>query len=92
MYYGAVVARVNNEVEERRLYQSKIIKAGALLADTKTLLAHWDETCSVSENLARFRWEISLAKRRVLELKTSSPSYANDTLLLNLLRKRWRRS
>ena len=40
---------------ERCLYQSKIIKAGALLADTKTLFAHWDETCSVSENLARFR-------------------------------------
>jgi hypothetical protein len=57
MHYGAAVARVNNEVEERRLYQSKIIKAGALLADTKTLLAHWDETCSVSENLARFRRE-----------------------------------
>jgi len=40
-----------------RIYQSKIIKAGALLADTKTLLAHWDETFSVSENLDRFRRE-----------------------------------
>jgi hypothetical protein len=38
-------------------YRSKIIKAGALLADTKTLLAHWDETLSVSENLDRFRRE-----------------------------------
>ncbi|MBI3302945.1 MAG: DUF1819 family protein, partial [Deltaproteobacteria bacterium] len=38
-------------------YRSKIIKAGALLADTKTLLAHWDEGHSVSENLDRFRRE-----------------------------------
>lgn len=36
-------------------YSSKIIKAGALLADTKTLLANWHEALSVSENLGRFR-------------------------------------
>lgn len=36
-------------------YCSKIIKAGALLADTRTLLANWDETLSVSENLGQFR-------------------------------------
>jgi len=35
----------------RTIYTSKIIKAGALIADTKTLLAHWDETLSVAENL-----------------------------------------
>jgi len=40
-----------------RTYRSKIIKAGALLADTKTLLAHWDEACSVSKNLDQFRRE-----------------------------------
>jgi Putative inner membrane protein (DUF1819) len=40
-----------------KLYTSKIIKAGALLADTKTMLAHWDENLSVSENLNRFRRE-----------------------------------
>ncbi len=39
------------------IYRTKIIKAGALLADTKTLLAHWDETSSVSENLDRLRRE-----------------------------------
>ena len=38
-------------------YRTKIIKAGALVADTKTLLAHWDESCSVPENLERFRRE-----------------------------------
>ncbi len=39
------------------IYTSKIIKAGALLADTKTMLAHWDESRSVNENLERFRRE-----------------------------------
>ena len=34
-------------------YTSRIIKAGALLADTKTLLAHWDGATSVRENLDR---------------------------------------
>ena len=39
------------------LYTSKIIKAGALLGDTKTLLAHWDDSQSVRENLDRIRRE-----------------------------------
>lgn len=39
------------------LYSSKIIKAGALLADTKTLLAHWDVSASVQENIDRIRRE-----------------------------------
>ena len=38
-------------------YTSRIIKAGALLDDTKTLLSHWDVTASVSENLDRIRRE-----------------------------------
>lgn len=37
------------------LYSSKIIKAGALLGDTKTLLAHWVESQPVAENLAAIR-------------------------------------
>ena len=37
------------------LYSSKIIKAGALLADTKTLLANWDVATSVHENVERLR-------------------------------------
>jgi hypothetical protein len=39
------------------LYSSKIIKAGALLADTKTLLAHWNLAASVQDNLERIRRE-----------------------------------
>ena len=38
-------------------YSSKIIKAGALLADTKTLLAHWDISATVQANLIRIRHE-----------------------------------
>jgi len=37
----------------RHLYTSKIIKAGALLADTKTLLAHWELDSSVDANVQR---------------------------------------
>lgn len=39
------------------VYSSKIIKAGALLGDSKTLLAHWEQTASVPANLQRFRRE-----------------------------------
>jgi len=38
-------------------YTSRIIKAGALLADTKTLLSHWDIAASAKANLARIRQE-----------------------------------
>ena len=36
-------------------YSSKIIKAGALIGDTKTLLSHWDVAASVEENISRMR-------------------------------------
>jgi hypothetical protein len=49
---GASETSLSNTV-----YSSKIIKAGALLADTKTMLAQWDENLSVTENLNRFRRE-----------------------------------
>jgi len=39
------------------IYTTRIIKAGALLADTKTLLAHWDGSIPARENLDRFRRE-----------------------------------
>lgn len=38
-------------------YTSKIIKAGALLADTKTLLSQWDVRASIRENMDRMRRE-----------------------------------
>src|SRR4051794_10497589 len=45
-----------------RRYSSKIIKAGALLADTKTLLAHWDTMATVQVNLIRIRENNDFAK------------------------------
>ena len=38
-------------------YASKILKAGALLPDTKILLAHWDHSASTTNNLNRARNE-----------------------------------
>lgn len=53
----SAVAKYNaNKVKQlrtRRLYTSRIIKAGALIVDTKTLLSHWDITQSVAKNLDR---------------------------------------
>ena len=43
-------------------YSSKIIKAGALLPDTKTLLSHWDTVMTVEENLGRIRRENDFGK------------------------------
>jgi len=40
-----------------RPYTSKIIKAGALIGDTKTLLSHWDTSESVAENIDRIQRE-----------------------------------
>lgn len=46
-----------NRVRSSFLYSSKIIKAGALIADTKTLLSHWNIADSVTENLNRVQRE-----------------------------------
>ncbi len=43
-------------------YSSKIIKAGALLPDTKTLLSHWDTAMTAGENLGRIRRENAFGK------------------------------
>src|SRR6266446_4999453 len=44
------------------IYSAKIIKAGALLSDTKTLLAHWNTAVPPQVNLDRLRRENVLAK------------------------------
>ena len=38
-------------------YTSKIIEAGALIGDTKTLLSHWDVSVSAAENIDRVQRE-----------------------------------
>src|SRR5437870_5778079 len=60
-------ARTRRKLQEDRAsnsanYSSKIIKAGAMLADTKTLLAHWNMAVSVQVNLDRLRRENVLGK------------------------------
>jgi hypothetical protein len=55
-------------------YSSKIIKAGALLPDTKALLSAWDPELTVSENLQRVRRQNLLGK--------SSRSRAEDILAI----------
>ena len=51
--------RIDEKKERSRCppYTSKIIKAGALLSDTKTLLSHWDVRASIRENLDRLHRE-----------------------------------
>lgn len=44
-------------VQSSAPYSSKIIKAGALIGDTKTLLAHWDVAASVEDNINRVQRE-----------------------------------
>jgi Putative inner membrane protein (DUF1819) len=43
-------------------YSSRIIKAGALLSDTKTLLSQWDTSYPVQANLSRIRQENTFGK------------------------------
>lgn len=62
-----------------QLYKSKIIKAGALLSDTHILLAHWDESRTVAENLQGFRYDNIFGK-------TSRARVAD---MLNIFRQRY---
>jgi len=54
-------ARITSK-RKTQMYSSKIIKAGALLLDTKTLLSAWDPSLSVSENLHSIRSQNLLGK------------------------------
>jgi hypothetical protein len=51
----AAMSSSGNVVSSQKVYTSRIIKAGALLTDTKTLLRQWNDTQSVPENLDRIR-------------------------------------
>jgi hypothetical protein len=63
-------------------YSTRVIKAGALLPDTKVLLTGWDLDTSVGENLARFRRENPFGK--------ASRSRVED--MLAIFRQRYLRS
>jgi hypothetical protein len=78
-------------------YATKIIKASALLDDTKTLLANWDVEASVPENLDRIRREnvFGKASRSRVEdiLAVLRQRYLGDPgvtkLLVALVKGRW---
>lgn len=63
----------------KSLYTSRIIKAGALLADTTTLLDSWDESQSPSDNLARLQRENIFGKA----------SRSRNTDILAIFRQRY---
>ena len=50
---GRIMKRRREVLRSSAPYSSKIIKAGALIGDTKTLLSHWDVTAPVAENIRR---------------------------------------
>jgi Putative inner membrane protein (DUF1819) len=52
----ASTSEPDTQIRSSAPYSSKIIKAGALIGDTKTLLSHWDLDASVDENIRR-AWE-----------------------------------
>jgi hypothetical protein len=56
------------------IYTARIIKAGALLADTKMLFTHWDQSLSEEQNIDRFRRENLFGK--------ASRSRIEDILLI----------
>jgi len=43
---------------KKRIYSSRILKAGALLDETKTLLSAWNESATASDNISRFQQEV----------------------------------
>src|ERR1017187_3051559 len=70
-------------------YTSRIIKAGALIGDTKTLLSHWDLNTSADENLSRVRREniFGKASRSRVEdiLGIFRQRYLSETSVTNAL-------
>src|ERR1039458_10313762 len=70
-------------------HTSRIIKAGALIGDTKTLLSHWDLDASADENLSRARREniFGKASRSRVEdiLAIFRQRYLSETSVTNAL-------
>src|SRR5262249_39925087 len=75
---STVVERKELDTQERppalTLYSSRIIKAGALIGDTKTLLSHWDINVSADDNIKRMHAENIFGK--------ASRSRVDDILLI----------
>jgi len=61
-------------------YSSKIIKAGALIGDTKTMLSHWDVHASVEENISRMRRDNVFGKASRSRVEDILPIFRNRYL------------
>src|SRR5688572_6324706 len=78
-------------------YSAKIIRAGALISDTKTLLAHWDNSAPVDQNIERLQRQNVFGKpsRSWVEqmLKAFRQRYLSEPqvtrALVTLVRKRF---
>ena len=64
-----LTGELRNRVRCAAPYSSKIIKAGALIGDTKTLLSHWDVDASVKENIERLHRDNLFGKASRSRLK-----------------------
>jgi hypothetical protein len=71
---SAFDSKEDAQMIEKKVYTSRIIKAGALLSDTKMVLAHWDALKSTTENLDAFKRENIFGK--------ASRSRASDVLAI----------
>jgi Putative inner membrane protein (DUF1819) len=63
------------------LYSSRIIKAGALIGDTKTLLSHWDVDASVNENIRRVQRENVFGKASRSRIEDILPIFRKRYLI-----------
>lgn len=72
-----------------RQYTSKITQVGAQLADTRTLLTHWDETSTVEENLKLFQSQNVFGKASRIRvsriLKVFRERYLMEPLVIDSL-------
>ncbi len=76
---GYCKTEIKYEKDSPILYSSKIIKAGALLSDTKTLFSHWDAGVSYQENIQNIRSQNLFGK--------ASRARVND--ILKIFRQRY---
>ena len=99
--YGRGMIATNSEktkqLRSKALYTSRILKAGALIGDTKTLLSHWDVGATVDENVTRIHRDnvfgkasrsrvediLAIFRRRYLSEKSVTAA------LVTLVRKRF---
>ncbi|MDQ3666154.1 MAG: DUF1819 family protein [Acidobacteriota bacterium] len=70
---SALDSREDAQMTEKKVYTSRIIKAGALLSDTKTLLAQWNDSKTVTENLSAFENENIFGKSSRSRMKACFP-------------------